>query len=149
MQQQQVTRGRMFDAAVINGSQLGPVAVWIKRLFAFGLIVLSLYGTQVQALEFSPTEAGRAWLVAIAYQVVFSLAQFALRQQWQSVWYVSALAGSVVPSVLTYGPLVVPGLARSLTNDLGADLAGPLAWGIVGLVMTLVDVIPEQILVRR
>lgn len=146
----QAQRGRAVDAAIMDGAKIAQAAPWIKRAFAVALWGFSAWGTGVQAYERMPYAAiGVVVLYTLLWQLGFSLAQFALRQQWQSIWYLGALAGSVVPSVLTYAPLVAGDLAAPMQGLLGYDGATWAAWAVVAAVMTLVDVVPEQILVRR
>lgn len=139
-----------IDAAVVDGARLAVAAPWIKRTFAVVLWCFSTWGTGVQVADRMPGgELGVIVLYTLLWQAGFSFAQFALRHQWQSIWYIGALAGSVVPSVLTYAPLVEADLIGGLAPLLGYDIALYGAWAVVGAVMTLVDVVPEQILVRR
>lgn len=151
MQQlQQAGGAARADAAVIDGAKLIPLAIWIKRLFAVALWLVSVNGTFVQVLSrLDGTEIGLIIIYTIIWQLGFSAAQFALRHQWQSVWYAGALSGSVVPSVMTYGPLVTPDWIFAWEPTLTHTPAMILAWAIVAGVMTLIDIIPEQILVRR
>lgn len=143
------SKGAGIDASFIPPEFRTPVGRWIKRVFAFLLVALSLYGTYVQAADFSAGEPLMAIGLALAYQAVCSVAQFAFRRQWQSIWYIGALAASVVPSILTYGPLVTPGLGDLLAGAVGYDLAAGGAWAVVGIVMVLADIVPEQIIVGR
>jgi hypothetical protein len=113
----------------------------MKRIFAFVLIGLSLYGTYVQAAPYGDGP-GQALGMAVLFQAVVSLAQFAFRRQWQSIWYAGALLLSVVPSIMTFGPLIVPGMEMGGVPEWGA-------WGIVSLVALAGDIIPEQILVKK
>lgn len=141
---------RPLDAAVVNGARLVPVAIWIKRLFAFGLIGLSLLGTAVWMNGGQwGVPSGDLLLYAILYQAVFSVAQFALRAQWQSVWYLGAVAGSVVPSVLSYGARYHSAWVELFAPRFSQDIAGWLAWVALAIALALADIIPEQILVRR
>jgi len=130
-----------IDAAIFDGSQMAKLGVWVKRFVAFGLIALVLVGTYVQAAGgwFAPSIQPVA--VAIGWQAIAMVAQFALRSQWQSVWYFGAVAFSAAPSVLTYGALMVPQWDRALTE------AG--AWIAITLIILAADIIPEQILVRH
>ena len=134
-------RSQHIDASIIPSATLVPVALWMKRVFAFVLIGLSLYGTYVQALPYGDGE-GQAFLIALVFQAVVSLAQFAFRRQWQSIWYAGALLLSVVPSILTFAPLITPSMEKS-------GLPGWAALLVVSLVALAGDIIPEQILVKK
>lgn len=142
-----------IDATLIDGAKLRPLAVNSKRGFAFLFIALSLFGTYVEAGNLSAyigSEPAMVLVVALVWQALASFFQFIFRDNWQSIWYIGALGFSVVPSIRTYGALLVPSWAGT-AGGAGLDpmLAEWLAWAAVVVIFVMVDVIPEQILVRR
>jgi branched-subunit amino acid transport protein len=149
---------RHIDAAVIDERHLVPLGIWMKRVVAVGLWVFSLVGTYVFM-------NGNQWVwpfmqstiitfaMAFIYQVFFSTAQFAWRQQWLSFWYLGALMASVIPSTLTYHHIDVPlwtaWKEASLQAGMSPSIVDALNWIFVFCLMVVIDAVPEQILVRR
>lgn len=143
-------------AAVIPGSSLviiAKVGLWI---IAGGLFLVSLVGNYVQFVggweRFLDTtdEAQRALFYGFAWQVMCSVAQFAFLRT--KVWwaYFLFLGASVVPSGLSYFPVVVPALKGWMVEQgVGAALAGIFSVFTVGGVILFADFLQERILVKR
>lgn len=146
-----------FSAAVIPADVLINIARVGLWLIAGGLFLLSLVGNYVQFLPggwasfWNAGEAAqRALFYAFAWQVVCSVAQFAFLKT--RVWwaYFSFLGASVVPSGLSYFPVMVPAITAWLAaNGLGSALASIMAVFVVGGVILFADFLQERILVQR
>jgi len=144
-----------LDASVIDERKFIPAAIWTKRLFAVGLIFMSLAGTYAafNQTTWSVPDTSEELIVlsiALIYQIICSLVQFFFRSQWRSLWYLGALAASVVPSVFAYSQFAVNTLATTIL-EMGVPESWtiPLAWAALSIAMLGVDIIPEHILVSR
>lgn len=147
---------RYIDASIIDEKHLVPLGIWMKRAVAIILWLVSLMGTYVffnkGEWEFPITQAAIiAFGIAIIYQLIFSAGQFSWRQDWFSLWYLGALFASVIPSIITYGPIVAP-LWIEVLLEMGIpnqSIVKGTVWVIVFLLTIVIDAAPEQILVKR
>jgi hypothetical protein len=143
-------------AAVIPADRLVIVAKVGLWLIAAGLFLVSLVGNYVQFVggweHFldGTDEAQRALFYGLAWQLMCSIAQFSFLRT--KVWwaYFVFLGASVVPSGLSYVPVVVPTLRGwMVAQGLSTALAGILSVFIVGGVVLFADFLQERILVKR
>lgn len=140
---------RLQQSQVFDRSQMVGVAVMLLWVFAFGMIAISWYGTYVQAAQ---RHIANPVLASVGYQAICSLAQWGFKSKQNWLLYFFFLAISVVPSIMTYYPLIHGSVALAMVqvkpeviSFAVANIASSL---LIVIVLTLNDMGPEWILVR-
>jgi hypothetical protein len=139
------------QSAIVTRAALDHQRGAFERLMAVGILFFSFAGTIAafsggwDALATAPRIAPIGG--GIASQVALTAAQWWYgdgRGRWR---YRLALLIDSALTTLGYGPLIAPWLAPYLAGKVGDEMAGPLAWVIVGVVSLAVAYVPERTLI--
>lgn len=130
---------------VLPQSSVIGATIWMLRIVALALLIVSTFGNYVQFAGGWPEKGvslGFSWLVlgaAAGYQLICSLFQWGFKALRWWIPYLLALVASAIPSFLTYNAWAGP----YLTAQLGSIIAGLLI-----LAATIgADALPEWVLV--
>lgn len=146
-----------FSAAVIPAANLVPLARWILWIIAGLLICISVVGNFVQfnggweRWRVWDEATGQALFYAIGWQFVCCILQYVFLYTKSWPGYFFFLLGSIVPSFLSFYPVVGPAVSGWLVSKqhMPPGIAQALAAFFVAAGVASSDWLPEQILVRR
>lgn len=139
---------------VIPGHSVETGAVVMLWMLAILLWLLSTFGNFVQFVGGwdlvwpMNQHTGRAVLYALAYQAIFTLAQWGFKAKRWWFLYGVALFASAIPSFLTYNAWANGWLVARAAPTVSQEIAPILAGLLLLIVAVIIDLIPEWVLVE-